>query len=80
MTNTDDFHAHYIAALRTYLDVRDEDSLAVGHELGRRALQEQISMLDIIEHHVRLVLELSKDVASRRAGRAGIPVADTGSA
>ena len=50
MTDTDDFHAHYIAALQTYLDARDEDSLAVGHELGRRALQEQISMLEIIEH------------------------------
>ena len=61
MTDTDDFHARYIAALQTYLDTRDEDSLAVGHELGRRALQERISMLDIIEHHAQLVLELSKD-------------------
>lgn len=62
MTGTDDFHAHYMAALNAYLDARDEDSLAVGHELGRRALQEEISMLDIIEHHVRLILELSTDV------------------
>jgi PAS domain S-box-containing protein len=62
MTDSDDFHVHYITALQTYLDARDEDSLAVGHELGRRALQEQISMLEIIEHHVRLILELSKDV------------------
>jgi PAS domain S-box-containing protein len=62
MTRSDDFHAQYSAALRTYLGARDEDSLAVGHELGRRALEEQISMLDIVEHHVELVLELSKDV------------------
>jgi PAS domain S-box-containing protein len=62
MTDTGDFHAHYIAALQTYLAARDEDSLAVGHELGRRALQEQISMLEIIEQHVGLILELSKDV------------------
>ena len=62
MTGSDDFHAKYIAALRTYLDARDQDSLAVGHELGRRALEEQVSMLDIIEHHVELVLELSADV------------------
>jgi PAS domain S-box-containing protein len=62
MTDTDDFHVQYIAALQTYLDARDEDSLAVGHELGRRALQEQISMLDIIEHHVQLILQLSKNV------------------
>jgi PAS domain S-box-containing protein len=62
MTDSDDFHAQYTAALQTYLDARDEDSLAIGHELGRRALKEEISMLDIIEHHVELVLELSTDV------------------
>ncbi|MEB3982761.1 SpoIIE family protein phosphatase [Mycobacterium sp. 663a-19] len=60
--NLDDFHAQYVTALRAYLDTRDEDSLAVAHELGRRALEEQISMLDIIEHHVELVLELAKDI------------------
>lgn len=62
MTGTEDFHAQYRAALQTFLTSRDEDSLSVAHELGRRALQEQISMLDIIEQHVRLILELSKDV------------------
>jgi PAS domain S-box-containing protein len=61
MTETDDFRAHYRAALRTYLSSRDQDSLAIGHELGRRALQEQVSMLDIVEHHARLILELSQD-------------------
>jgi PAS domain S-box-containing protein len=67
MTDTDDFHAHYIAALRTYLDARDEDSLAVGHELGRRALQEQISMLEIIEQHFRWVVEVDKQAPVDRA-------------
>lgn len=62
MTDTEDFHTQYLDALRTYLDGRDEEILTVGHELGRRALQDQISMLDIIENHVRLVLELSTDV------------------
>lgn len=57
MNNADDFHAQYVDALRNYLDTRDEDSLAVGHELGRRALQEQISMLDIIENHFRFLDE-----------------------
>ena len=61
MSGKEDFHAQYAAALRAYLNARDEDSLTVGHELGRRALQEQISTLDIVEHHVQLVLELSED-------------------
>jgi PAS domain S-box-containing protein len=62
MTGSDDFHAQYTAALLAYLNARDEDSLALGHELGRWALEQEISMLDIIEHHVELVLELSADV------------------
>ncbi|BBY24111.1 SpoIIE family protein phosphatase [Mycobacterium stomatepiae] len=62
MTDAHEFHAEYTAALRSYLDGRDDHILDVAHELGRRALQEQISMLDIIENHVRLVLELSKDI------------------
>ncbi|HTY34327.1 SpoIIE family protein phosphatase [Mycobacterium sp.] len=61
MSGNHEFHAEYAAALRAYLNARDEDSLTVGHELGRRALQEQISMLDIIEQHVQLVFDLSDD-------------------
>lgn len=56
---TDDFHDRYVTALHGYLATRDEDSLAVGHELGRRALQEKISGLDIIEHHFKVILEIS---------------------
>lgn len=61
MNASDDFRVRYTAALRAHLDARDEDTLAVGHELGRRALQEQISMLDIVEHHFHLVQELATD-------------------
>ncbi len=68
MSNADDFRARYSAALRAYLDARDEDGLSVGYELGRAALQERISMLDIVEQHFGLVQELSKDPAVDRAG------------
>src|SRR5689334_8238968 len=51
----EDFHAQYAAALSAHLADNGEDTLAVGHELGRRALAEQISMLEIIENHSRLV-------------------------
>lgn len=50
-----DFHAAYAGALRTYLARRDEATLEAGHELGRRALAERISTLDIVENHFRLV-------------------------
>ena len=55
MTGAADFHANYAAALQAYLTARGEDTLAVGHELGRRALQEQISILEIVENHSHLV-------------------------
>src|SRR5581483_4168607 len=55
MTSVGEFRRQYAEALRAYLSTRDEDSLAIGHELGRRALQEQVSMLEIIETHYRLV-------------------------
>ncbi|GBE64158.1 hypothetical protein MFM001_06200 [Mycobacterium sp. MFM001] len=61
MSRAEDFHVEYAAALRTYLQPRGEANLAVGHELGRRALQEQISMLDIIEKHVLLSGELAAE-------------------
>ena len=54
-----DFHVGYAAALRTYLESREQEDLAVGHELGRRALQEDVSMLEIIENHFQLVDELA---------------------
>jgi PAS domain S-box-containing protein len=55
MTPVEDFQSRYAAALFIYLKARDEASLAVGNELGRQALLEQISMLEIIENHFRLV-------------------------
>jgi len=62
MSEHDGFHAKYAAALRAYLDTRDDASLAIGYELGRTALQEQISLLEIVENHVRLVFEIAQDV------------------
>jgi PAS domain S-box-containing protein len=53
-----DFYAQYAAALTEYLQTETEASLAVGHELGRHALGERMSMLEIIENHSRLVEEI----------------------
>lgn len=56
-----DFHDNYADALRAYLEARGEEQLAVGHELGRMALQTSISTLDIIENHVQVVDETAAD-------------------
>ncbi|HEX9831994.1 MAG TPA: phosphatase RsbU N-terminal domain-containing protein, partial [Mycobacterium sp.] len=60
MTDRGDFYVQYAEALTAYVQSRAEASLAVGHELGRRALSERMSMLDIIENHWRLVEEIEQ--------------------
>lgn len=62
MSDNDRFKTAYAAALHAYLAARDENSLSVGHELGRRALQERVSMLDIVEHHFNLVYRPRADL------------------
>ncbi len=57
MTEAAGFRSRYAAALRTYLEEQGEASLEVGQELGRRALREKVSTLDIVETHFRLVDE-----------------------
>jgi len=64
MNTADEFHARYARALSSYLQTRGEATLAVGQELGRRALQEGISTLEIIEKHFRMV---NDTVAARSA-------------
>jgi PAS domain S-box-containing protein len=60
MTEREDFYVQYAGALKAYLQSKAEASLAVGHELGRRALSERMSMLEIIEKHSRLVEEIEQ--------------------
>lgn len=62
MSENNDFRDQYAAALRSYLESHDQAALSIGYELGRKALQAQISLLDIIEQHVRLVFEIAQDI------------------
>jgi PAS domain S-box-containing protein len=57
-----DFYEQYAAALTAWVQTKAEASLAIGHELGRRALSERMSMLDIIENHARLVVEIKQEI------------------
>jgi PAS domain S-box-containing protein len=53
----EDFGDSYAEALLCYLNEGGEAALAAGHELGRRALQDRLSMMEIVEGHFRLVDE-----------------------
>ena len=52
---SDGFLEAYSRALRDYLSDGEEESLLVGHELGRRALQDKVGLLAIIEKHHQVV-------------------------
>jgi len=60
MTNSrEGFAAAYVAALAQHLAAPNETSLEVADELGRRALSEDVSILEIVEHHVQVASELA---------------------
>ncbi|WP_067864949.1 SpoIIE family protein phosphatase [Nocardia shimofusensis] len=62
----------YAEALRRHLDSPTHDTLSEGYELGRRALVEGISLLDLTEHHFRLATEAEKAAAAAGAPDAKI--------
>jgi PAS domain S-box-containing protein len=59
---SDGFHTLYASALRAYLQTPTEKDLGVGNELGRRALNNDVSMLGIVEQHSDLVRQLVQDI------------------
>ena len=67
---SDDFDACYAIALRSYLETGSEQDLAVGHELGRRALHDDISVLKIVEQHSELVRRLAQEISAFDDARA----------
>ncbi|ONM50201.1 SpoIIE family protein phosphatase [Nocardia donostiensis] len=54
----------YGVALRKHLTSPALDGLAEGHELGRRALVEGISLLDLTEHHFRVVKQVQAELGA----------------
>ncbi|WP_330229958.1 SpoIIE family protein phosphatase [Nocardia sp. NBC_00508] len=64
-----DFLDAYADALRRHLHSPTQAGLAEGYELGRRALVEGISLLDLTENHFRVVQEQQRhDLASEGGG------------
>ncbi|TLF76495.1 SpoIIE family protein phosphatase [Nocardia cyriacigeorgica] len=57
----------YADALRRHLRSPAHDSLAEGHELGRRALVEGISLLDLTENHYRVVKQVQAEAGESAA-------------
>jgi signal transduction histidine kinase/DNA-binding response OmpR family regulator len=73
---SDGFAAAYTAALVKHLATQSEASLEVAADLGRRALAEDVSILQIVEQHVRVVSGLAAEQGphqSRATHEAALP-------
>ncbi|MEU1993790.1 SpoIIE family protein phosphatase [Nocardia gamkensis] len=70
----------YADALRRHMDSQTQAGLAEGYELGRRALVEGISLLDLTENHFRVVQDVEeqrqKDT-SAEGGESGARLPET---
>ena len=72
----DPWTALYVAALRAFIRGRGEAELALAYELGRRAMREEIGLLDLMAlHHGALATVLGAEDDGRVPGRI---VADAG--
>jgi Phosphoserine phosphatase RsbU, N-terminal domain len=63
MTPIERLTRNYRAAFLRYLPRRDEAALTAGYELGRSAVTEGISMLELVRVHHEVFLEVLHDTA-----------------
>ena len=61
MSDLDDLTKDYRAAFLRYLPARSEAALTVGYELGRQAVLDGVSMLDVTSVHHRVLAEVLVD-------------------
>ena len=61
MTALDDVRRDYRAAFLRYLPRREEAALHVGYQIGRSAVVDGLSMLDVVQIHHGVLLEVLRD-------------------
>ena len=68
MGDVDDLTLDYRVAFLQYLPRRAESALTLGYELGRRAIANQVSLLDLVQIHHVVLAELLADTPADEAG------------
>jgi hypothetical protein len=64
MTTLEDLRRDYRAGFLRYLPGRDEAPLRVGYEIGRAAVVSGVSILDLVQIHHEVLLEVLRDTSS----------------
>jgi hypothetical protein len=73
MTAVDDLRRNYRAAFLRYLPRREEAPLRAGYEIGRAAVVDGLSILDLAQVHHEVLLEVITTVRPEELG--GVAVA-----
>lgn len=58
MTETDALTRDYRAAFQRYLPRRSEAALTAGYQIGRRSVEEGVSLLDLVRVHHAVLAEI----------------------
>ena len=68
MTRLDDVRRDYRTAFLRYLPRHDEAALHVGYQIGRTAVVDGLSILDLAQVHHEVLLEVLRDTRSEELG------------
>ena len=68
MTSRRDLERNYRAAFLRYLPRREEVALTQGYELGRAAVTDGTSLLDLVQVHHEIFLEVLRDTSADELG------------
>ena len=69
MRTSDDITRDYRASLLRYLPRRDEAALHTGYELGRRAVVDGVSLLELVEVHHQVLIEILQETSTDEVSR-----------
>lgn len=67
MSALDDLTLDYRAAFQRYLPQRSEAALTLGYQLGRRAIVQEVNLLDLVQVHHLVLGEILEDSAMEDA-------------
>jgi phosphoserine phosphatase RsbU-like protein len=76
MTALQDLRRNYRAAFLRYLPSRDEAALHVGYQLGRAAVADGLSILDLAQVHHEVFLEVLTDTRTDDLNRVATAASD----
>lgn len=67
MSDIEDLTLDYRTAFQRYLPQRSEAALTLGYQLGRQAIAHDVSLLDVVDVHHLVLIEILEDTPEAEA-------------